>query len=96
MNKKTIAAAALVGALSLTGCADTSNDDDVQCTTITTVAFTPPRPAPVAPRPAVPKPATPPRMTKPVQPKVIPGRPAPATPPHGPQTHTVCQDVENA
>ncbi|MGY5131300.1 hypothetical protein ACWGJW_02570 [Streptomyces nigrescens] len=92
MNKTAIAAAVLVGAIALTGCADTSDDDNTNCTTITTAGFTPPRPAPPAPKPIAPKPVAP----KPAQPKVRPGLPTQPNTPHGPRTHVVCSETETA
>lgn len=78
------AVATLAGALMVTSCG--LDDDKRDCTTITTVGFTP-RPAPAPPKPpSLQKPATP----KPSSPRVTPA-PAPNTSPT-PRTSIYCHD----
>jgi hypothetical protein len=88
--KKTLAAAAVAAVAlgALTGCSLT--DDDTECTTYSTVAFSPPRPAPPAPRPVAPAPrpgAPKPNFNKP--PKAPNGQAQPSLP----RVHTTCWET---
>jgi hypothetical protein len=79
----TVMATALA-AMALTGCSLT--DDDTECTTYSTVVYSPPRPAAPAPRPVAPK--APQRVT-PKAPK-----PGGQAQPSLPRVHTTCWETD--